>query len=192
MLLFGANANANFIDNGSYTTDFNFSLDWLDLSATKEMTMVDALAANEGWRFATHSEVRSMFSRMFDGYYDTNSSGYSYTLDGAYADQNEDVLQFQSLFGLTQNPNEQVESTYGLYIDKDGIVRMLGSSYRPYVDASFVYGNYSPDYGANYDSGTSATGTFLVRTSAVPVPAAVWLFGSALAGLGWMRRKQSV
>ena len=28
--------------------------------------------------------------------------------------------------------------------------------------------------------------------SAVPVPAAVWLFGSALAGLGWMRRKQTV
>jgi hypothetical protein len=27
--------------------------------------------------------------------------------------------------------------------------------------------------------------------SAVPVPAAVWLFGSALAGLGWMRRKQA-
>ena len=25
----------------------------------------------------------------------------------------------------------------------------------------------------------------------VPVPAAVWLFGSALAGLGWMRRKQT-
>jgi hypothetical protein len=27
--------------------------------------------------------------------------------------------------------------------------------------------------------------------TAVPVPAAVWLFGSALAGLGWLRRKQS-
>jgi hypothetical protein len=26
----------------------------------------------------------------------------------------------------------------------------------------------------------------------VPIPAAVWLFGSALAGLGWMRRKQTV
>jgi hypothetical protein len=25
----------------------------------------------------------------------------------------------------------------------------------------------------------------------VPVPAAVWLFGSALAGLGWMKRKQA-
>jgi len=28
--------------------------------------------------------------------------------------------------------------------------------------------------------------------SAVPIPAAVWLFGSALAGLGWVKRKQSV
>ena len=28
-----------------------------------------------------------------------------------------------------------------------------------------------------------------VTLSIVPIPAAVWLFGSALAGLGWMRRK---
>jgi hypothetical protein len=26
----------------------------------------------------------------------------------------------------------------------------------------------------------------------VPIPAAAWLFGSALAGLGWVRRKQTV
>jgi hypothetical protein len=26
----------------------------------------------------------------------------------------------------------------------------------------------------------------------VPIPAAIWLFGSALAGLGWLRRKQTV
>jgi hypothetical protein len=26
----------------------------------------------------------------------------------------------------------------------------------------------------------------------VPIPAAFWLFGSALAGLGWMRRKQTI
>jgi hypothetical protein len=31
-----------------------------------------------------------------------------------------------------------------------------------------------------------------VMITAVPVPAAVWLFGSALAGLGWMRRKTTV
>ena len=31
-----------------------------------------------------------------------------------------------------------------------------------------------------------------VFATTVPVPAAVWLFGSALAGLGWLRRKQTV
>ena len=37
----------------------------------------------------------------------------------------------------------------------------------------------------------SAVGYDNVVLSAVPIPAAVWLFGSALAGLGWMRRKQT-
>jgi hypothetical protein len=32
----------------------------------------------------------------------------------------------------------------------------------------------------------------LVGVNAVPIPATVWLFCSALAGLGWMRRKQTV
>jgi hypothetical protein len=31
-----------------------------------------------------------------------------------------------------------------------------------------------------------------ITLQAVPVPAAAWLFGSALAGLGWLRRKQTV
>ncbi len=37
----------------------------------------------------------------------------------------------------------------------------------------------------------SSPGTW-VKSSVVPIPAAVWLFGSALAGLGWLRRKQTV
>jgi hypothetical protein len=31
-----------------------------------------------------------------------------------------------------------------------------------------------------------------ITLQTVPVPAAVWLFGSALAGLGWLRRKQTI
>lgn len=38
---------------------------------------------------------------------------------------------------------------------------------------------------------TSQVGA-IYATSIVPIPAAVWLFGSALAGLGWMRRKQTL
>jgi len=30
-----------------------------------------------------------------------------------------------------------------------------------------------------------------IQVNVVPIPAAVWLFGSALAGLGWIKRKQT-
>jgi hypothetical protein len=43
-------------------------------------------------------------------------------------------------------------------------------------------------YGAQFPS--SAVDNIVL--TAVPVPAAVWLFGSALTGLGWLRRKQTV
>jgi hypothetical protein len=47
--------------------------------------------------------------------------------------------------------------------------------------------------GGNGDSSGYALGELdNIVVSAVPVPAAVWLFGSALAGLGWFRRKQTV
>jgi hypothetical protein len=36
---------------------------------------------------------------------------------------------------------------------------------------------------------TASTASYSLGASVVPVPAAVWLFGSALAGLGWLRRK---
>ena len=45
--------------------------------------------------------------------------------------------------------------------------------------------------GIGDESGGLVWGGSLVG-AVVPVPAAIWLFGSALAGLGWMRRKQTV
>ena len=49
---------------------------------------------------------------------------------------------------------------------------------------------YFASHIAGYDDGVSGntSGKF---ASAVPVPAAVWLFGSALGMLGWMRRRSS-
>jgi len=49
----------------------------------------------------------------------------------------------------------------------------------------FLYGN-----GVLADGSTM--GYQLTAVNAVPLPPAVWLFGSALAGLGWLRRKQAV
>jgi hypothetical protein len=41
------------------------------------------------------------------------------------------------------------------------------------------------------DGGTYTSGVNVAYLTAVPVPAAVWLFGSALAGLGWLRRSKN-
>jgi len=43
--------------------------------------------------------------------------------------------------------------------------------------------SFAPDIDLSVDN---------ITVSAVPIPAAVWLFGSALAGLGWLRRKKTV
>lgn len=45
-------------------------------------------------------------------------------------------------------------------------------------------------YGYGYE--TDADTANLAGAGIVPLPAAIWLFGSALAGLGWLRRKQTV
>jgi hypothetical protein len=47
-------------------------------------------------------------------------------------------------------------------------------------------------FGNELEFGPSVAVDNIVVGAAVPIPAAVWLFGSALAGLGWMRRKQTV
>ena len=42
---------------------------------------------------------------------------------------------------------------------------------------------------STYDNGSIQS---VLQISIIPIPAAVWLLGSALAGLGWIRRKQAV
>jgi hypothetical protein len=64
-------------------------------------------------------------------------------------------------------------------------------------NATYGYGSGTGSWGGTseyecvpYDTSLWALPVF--KASVVPIPAAVWLFGSALAGLGWMRRKQTV
>jgi hypothetical protein len=46
---------------------------------------------------------------------------------------------------------------------------------------------YDPNGGGYLERGVNSG--VITSIPAVPIPAAVWLFGSALAGLGWIRRK---
>lgn len=195
--------HAALVDKGSFTTDTGSGLDWLDLTETDNMSMLDAVAANSGWRLATESEVQGLFAQLFDGYYanDAFGIGYSYSYDGpTYADQIEDILNMQSLFGVSIVEGQTWQYTMGMYLDDgacygDPCVRLLGARY---INSTYhmVYG---PDYWPSdsqelnntyYDINSDAAwGTFLVRSTVVPIPAAAWLFTSALAGLGFFRRR---
>ena len=69
---------------------------------------------------------------------------------------------------------------------------LVAQSLSNYNDGDWVYMNNGDDFGRlsthSWAEITTYDTAFTVQTSSVPVPAAVWLFGSAIAGLGWFRR----
>jgi hypothetical protein len=59
----------------------------------------------------------------------------------------------------------------------------------PFLTVTSSFGGAVDLLRLSVSGGGSATTIDNIALTAVPVPAAVWLFGSALAGLGWFRRK---
>ena len=67
-----------------------------------------------------------------------------------------------------------------------------GPAYTSFDVAGFLIdGINEVSFSTSATTGDYVIGQVDLHYSAVPIPAAVWLFGSALAGLGWMRRKQT-
>jgi len=218
VLLFGVNpivtaSTAGFFDHGDYLTDTHSGLDWKDATLTVNRSYNDVssqLGAGgefEGWRYATMNEFVSLiknYTGLTSIPVDTTillPAGTALELvtflgstwDSPYQEQYGQSYEDYTGYGL------QDDRTYGMVVD-DGYTG--GSTWHavPFVhylenparDLEYVYaaGLFMTD--AQTDN---VTGSFLVRdtVSAVPVPAAVWLFGSAIAGLGFIsRRKLSV
>jgi hypothetical protein len=193
LLLLSFAAHSSLVDNGSYTSDTVSGLDWLDLTATDNLTPTAALAANAGWRHASNSEVEDLFNQLFPNYFSNQTSqNLYYDEDGINSIQWDNLNAFADLFGWTQLNGVGVHYySYGLYLDEDHIWRSMGGFLDLYYNNTVMVTGmeFTNTYSANYSH--ENFGTFLVQT-AVPVPAAVWLFGSALAGLGWMKRKRTI
>ena len=169
-------AQAALVALGDYTTDTDTGLDWLDHSFTLGLSFnqvtveLGASGLFEGWSVATQAQVHTYLSNAgwigpFDQANNSNinfvSAFEAMTTDSFYNDPLADI----GILGLTND--------FASGLGNNHLVDNQGSGITSY---SFT----SPVDPSVADPGTS---TFLVRTSAVPVPPALWLFLSGLTGL---------
>jgi len=206
-LALSTSVNAALIDDDEYTTDDINGLEWLDLSYTSNISYSDAYDAvatqsGGGWDYASESQVRTMFDQIFSTWSPTSPSGFSQ--DTNYTAQAD---RFSTLFGSSYTADPEFESrtvSFGLYLDDLDVLRMLGvENYANPLNSDSIYGALTENYSVLNSQSNEQFATFMVRASSinldpmdpmspVPVPAAVWLFGSGLIGLvGLARRKKA-
>jgi len=180
------------------TRDTSASLEWLDLTVTLNRSYNDISSKFgvgqefEGWRYATSIEIASFFD-AFGGDSDYYEIGWS--------TQNNGLLDAMSPYwGDTYcetngcAPGEgYVDMVFGELYDSgvhwraviNDIHTISTTTTQDFVD---IHSQVLADVGS-----FTNTGNALVRNiSPVPVPAAVWLFGSGLIGLIGLAKSKKI
>ena len=198
---FSANAallsvDLNTFGDGLITRDDSTGLDWLDLTETNNtsrdyvLTQLGSGGLFDGWRYATSTEVVALWADNFGIDLGLGASPSSPTVDPG-------VQMAASFLGNIINETYPGFYDYGT----TGVTSTVSTNYYPQYDLLGAYhqiGSPSTSYltRTNSSLATSSSqgdaGHYLVQTSPVPVPAAVWLFGSGLLGLiGIARSKKA-
>ena len=176
-LVLSSSVNATIVDLGNITRDTTSGRDWLDLTDTTNTSYNQMLlevgvgGQLEGWTIASYSDVEELFD---------NAGG-----DGNYpGTQTVLASNLLPLWGVT---GFQPDETW-FSVSDSGTNSGATSGVIFGLDGSLVY---SSNF-ALKDQESPGLGTALYQVSSVPVPAAVWLFGSGLLGLiGLARRKKA-
>lgn len=192
LLLFvvAINARAALIDQGSYLTDTVSGLDWLKLTQTVNRTYNDVSSQLDeggefaGWRYATSTEFEALL--LNQGI--TADQGCS---DGTNFCGGVHSENYATISNLVNQIGDTFEQAYGGSLTSSAYAS-LG------VLADFTSGGFrSVGLLAGFDTPYARTvytlqndvasathiGSFLIRTSEVPLPAGGYLFISAMVGL---------
>lgn len=187
-------SNAAIIDYGLSTGDTITGLRWLDLTETVNRSYNDISSKLgsgqefEGWRYATQAEVQTLWEHM----------GLTLGLESWISVTSEEFPNFNyavSLLGDTVS-DQHPKYNYGT----KGITADGPNEFNRYINGMSgptVYNQFDSTL-VNYANGASlctaictdpTVGSWLVKTelTAVPVPAAGWMFISALLALAGRR-----
>ena len=180
--------------DGLITYDANTGLEWLDLTVTAGMTHDDVFAqlgsggAYEGWHFASTSQVSTLWDNFGGSGTYTDWSIENNNLFKVIAPLMGDLYCELSIFapceigtGLSQYITSDIyPSVANSYV----ISRMQDFTTNETLAAESDFFSLEYTY-TNNDVGTYGitAGSALIRVSTVPIPSALWLFGSGLIGL---------
>lgn len=180
-------------DDNLITRDTSSRLEWLDLTETNGLTynyvssQFGSGDTYEGFRYATYNETQQLFTN------------FRLPLENSITprvNMLESIEQIISYMGDVMNEYDPA------YNGVSGLVDSIPNS----VSAHYRLGAYHRndrsedgletliDSGSHYvlDSNSAVyAGSYLVRVSTVPIPAAAWLFGSGLLGLIGLARRNA-
>lgn len=183
------------------TQDTDSGLEWLDLTATSFRSYNDISSKLstgqefDGWRYATTTEISEFFdafggdSNYYNGW-STQNNGLFDIIAPYWGDlMCEEIGCVQPGDGASAFITSESDPVYGSAWQRSGYVEdnvydaLSATQDRVVLDLGPVSVN---------EAGNYRFGSALVRTSVVPVPAAVWLFGSGIIGLvGFARLKKA-
>ena len=167
-------ASAAFVDNGIYFVNEDTGQEWLDLTETLGETASTVESNNLGWRLATLLEVEDMF--------------YTFFPEGT-ATVNE-AIYFKTLVGTVHHDGFNSDTSMGIFASGTGGSGPAGIIH--YIDDYVFVQQPTSPYWGNMNVSSGNYGIWMVSDTVpeVPIPAAIWLFGTGLLGLvGVARRK---
>ena len=199
--------DTTFLDVGLSHWDTNTDLEWMNFSDLVEGSITMGISINEaeawynpqGWQLPTYTEMYTLFDTFFEPDFVDSGNGTMVLAedDGTSTliqSRNSWLLDFGSdateVFGSSTASDALLYST-GLYVDENGDVQIMGIKFDVAGLSTTIYGPGFDLTTLDRDSKFSNMGVFMVQDHVVPIPAAIWLFGTGLLGLIAVARRKT-
>ena len=192
--------------------DSDHGLEWLmfeDFTLGHSIDSANTAYSGQGWSLATETQVVGLFNLFFPMYDDGSDGTLNNKQTNIAESETSKIIQSRNswLLGFGNDANIAGDGTVtfnennstalysaGLYSTDDGL-GLAGIKFEVVNGDTVLSTLYGPGFTIAGDSGSyrSSYGVFMVRDySVVPIPAAVWLFGSGLIGLVAVARRRAV